>query len=159
MSKPTGDELERKPVATNRRARFEYDLLETVECGIALRGSEVKTLRTGKCSLEEAFARLQSGELWLVNCEIPEYPQASLLNHEPRRERKLLLHKRELAKLIAKAAQAGMTMVPLAVYFKRGLVKVELAIGKGRKLHDKRQAIKKTEAQKEIRQALANRRR
>jgi SsrA-binding protein len=159
MSKSTGDELERKPVATNRRARFEYDLLETVECGIALRGSEVKTLRTGKCSLEEAFARLQSGELWLVNCEIPEYPQASLLNHEPRRERKLLLHKRELAKLIAKAAQAGMTMVPLAVYFKRGLVKVELAIGKGRKLHDKRQAIKKTEAQKEIRQALANRRR
>lgn len=157
MAKAGAPSPDRRPVATNRRAKFEYDLLDTLECGIALKGSEVKTLRSGKCSLEEAFARLQNGELWLINCEIPEYPQASLLNHAPRRERKLLLHKRELDKLIAKATQSGMTIVPLALYFSGSHVKVEIAIARGRKLHDKREQIKKTEAQKEIRKALSTR--
>jgi len=150
---------DRRPIATNRRAKYEYELLETIECGVALHGSEVKTLRGGKCSLEEAFARLQNNELWLINCEIPEYPQASLLNHDPRRERKLLLHKRERDKLIAKATQTGMTIVPLAIYFSGSFVKVEIAIAKGRKLHDKREQIKKTEAQKEIRKEMSARRR
>ena len=157
MAKAGVQSADRRPVATNRRAKFEYELLDTLECGIVLKGSEVKTLRSGKCSLEEAFARLQNGELWLINCEIPEYPQASLLNHAPRRERKLLLHKRERDKLIAKATQSGMTIVPLALYFSGSHVKVEIAIAKGRKLHDKREQIKKTEAQKEIRKVLSSR--
>ena len=147
-----------RPITDNRKARHRFEVLDTLECGIELKGSEVKTLRSGKCSLEEAFARLQNDELWLVNCDIPEYPQASLLNHEPRRERKLLLHKRERDKLIAKATQSGMTVVPLAIYFSGSYVKVEIAIAKGRKLHDKREQMKKTEAQKEIRKALSTRR-
>jgi SsrA-binding protein len=157
MVKSPADENNRR-ISENRRAKFEYELLDTLECGIALKGSEVKTLRGGKVALEDAFARVQQGELWLINCEIPHYPQAAHLNHEPRRERKLLIHKRERDKFVAKANQSGFTLIPLSIYFKNGLVKVSIAVGKGKKTHDKRETLKKQDAEREIRKALAPKR-
>jgi SsrA-binding protein len=115
-------------------------------------------LRDGKVSLDEAFARVRDGELWLVGCDIAVYPQASLLNHEPKRLRKLLLHRRELQKFAEQAAHRGLTLVPLSMYFLRGKVKVKIAVGRGKKLHDKRESIKKTEAKREMQRALSSRR-
>lgn len=161
MSKPKtppSNDPNSKSICRNRRARHEYDILESLECGIVLRGSEVKSLRDNKVSLEEAYARVTDGELWLVGCDIAEYPQASLMNHEPRRTRKLLLHRRELRKFAETANQRGLTLIPLAMYFSKGKVKVEIAIGKGRKLHDKREKLKKDAATAEIKRALAARR-
>src|SRR5215212_5673897 len=137
-------------VCTNRKARHEYDILEQMECGVALTGSEVKSIRDGKISIDEAYARLKEGELWLIGCDIAEYPQATVMNHEPKRPRKLLLHKRELAKFAESAGQRGLTLIPLAVYFSRGIVKVQVAIAKGRKLHDKREKLKKQSDTREI---------
>jgi SsrA-binding protein len=147
-----------RTICTNRRARHEYEILDEIECGIVLRGSEVKSVRDGKVSLEEAYARIKDGELWLVGCDIAQYPQASLLNHEPRRQRKLLLHRRELHKFAEKASHQGLTLVPLAMYLTRGIVKVKIAIARGKKLHDKRETMKKADAQREIARALADRR-
>jgi len=146
-----------KVIARNRRASHEYEILDKLECGIVLVGSEVKSLRSGKVSLEEAYARIQNGELWLLGCDIAEYPQANMFNHEPRRPRKLLLHKRELRKFAAAADHDGLTMIPLAMYFSEGRAKVEIAVGRGRKLHDKRQKLKENDAKKEIRRALGKR--
>lgn len=145
-------------VCRNRRARHEYDLLDSLECGIALTGSEVKSIRNHKMTIEEAYARLENGEVWLLQADIAQYPQANVMNHDPRRPRKLLLKKREITKFAESAGQQGLTLVPLDVHFsERGMVKVTLAVAKGRKLHDKRERMKKQDASKEIRNALRRR--
>jgi SsrA-binding protein len=141
-------------IARNRQARHEYDVLDELECGIVLQGSEVKSLRAGKVSIEEAFARVRNGELWLVGCDIAEYPQATTLNHEPKRPRKLLLHRRELRKFAEAADDRGLTLIPLSLYFSQGRVKVKVALARGRKLHDKRDKLKKEADRREIRQAM-----
>jgi SsrA-binding protein len=141
-------------IAENRKARFEYFVLDSLECGIILQGSEVKSLRQGKCSIEEAYGRIKDGDVWLINCDIQEYTFANQLNHLPKRPRKLLLHKREVAKFAAKANDRGLTLVPLRMYFKEGKAKVLLAVCRGKRLHDKREAVKKAGAQREIQRAL-----
>ncbi len=134
-----------KVVAENRRARFNYEIGETVEAGIALTGSEVKSLRSGKATIAESYADAKGGEIWLVNANIPEYQQAGPFNnHAPKRPRKLLLHEREIDKMAAAVEREGMTIVPLKLYFnERGRAKVELAVARGKKLHDKRETEKK----------------
>jgi SsrA-binding protein len=144
-------------VCRNRKASHEYEILDDIECGLMLHGSEVKSIRNGKVSIDEAFARMRNGELWLVGCHISEYPQANVQNHEPLRTRKLLLHKRELAKFAEKADERGHTLIPLDVHFTEGKVKVTLAIARGRKLHDKREKLKRDDADREMRQALRRR--
>jgi SsrA-binding protein len=146
-----------KVVARNRRARHEFELLEKVEAGIVLTGTEVKSLRNGKSSLEESYAGIERGEVWLYGCDIPEYLQANRMNHKPKRPRKLLLHRREIDRLLAKAAEKGLTMVPLQLYFKDGIAKVELAVARGRKLYDKRQALKTQDARRDMDRALRRR--
>jgi SsrA-binding protein len=141
-------------VAQNRSARHEYEVIDTLECGIVLRGSEVKTLRNGKVTLDEAYGRVKGNEVWLVGCDIPEYVQANQFNHEPRRPRKLLLHKREIAKFADRAFEKGLTLVPLKLYFKRGKAKLLLGICRGRKLHDKREVLKKKTMQRDISRAM-----
>jgi SsrA-binding protein len=155
--KGKGDDESVKIVARNRRARFEFDLLETVEAGIVLTGTEVKSLRNGKASLEESYAGLDRGEVWLYGCDIPEYLQANRMNHKPKRPRKLLLHKGEIEKLKAKASERGLTIVPLKLYFKDGIAKVEISIARGRKLYDKREALKKQDAKRDIDRAVRGR--
>lgn len=133
-----------KVVAENRKARFNYEIGETYEAGIALTGSEVKSLRSGKATIAESYADARDGELWLVNANIPEYLQAGQFNHAPKRPRKLLLHQREINKLAGAVEREGMTVVPLKLYFnERGRAKVEIALGRGKKLHDKRETLKK----------------
>jgi SsrA-binding protein len=149
----TGDKkpASEKLVGENRKARFHFEILETYEAGLVLQGTEVKVLRSGQLSLDEAFARFDGDELWLLGASIPVYSHGNMMNHEPKRKRKCLLHARELAKLKAKAQIKGLTIVPLRVYFGgRGFAKVTLGVGKGRKLHDKRQHLKDKEAKKEI---------
>ncbi len=133
----------RKVAADNRRARFDYDIGEVFEAGIALTGTEVKSLRGGKATIGESYAAQKAGEMWLYNAYIPEYLEANRFNHETRRPRKLLLHKRQISKLGAAVEREGMTVVPLKIYFNdQGRAKVELALAKGRKSHDKREAVK-----------------
>ena len=133
-----------KIVADNRKARFNYEIGETLEAGIALTGSEVKSLRAGKATIGESYADTRDGEVWLINANIPEYLQAGRFNHSPKRPRKLLLQKREINKLIGAVEREGMTVVPLRLYFNpRGRAKVEIALAKGKKLHDKRETEKK----------------
>jgi len=146
-------------IATNRRARHDYEIEQTYEAGIQLQGSEVKTLRQGKASLQDAYAAIRDGEVFLYNAHIPEYPQASMQNHEPTRARKLLMHKGEIHKLAVKTEQQGYTLVPLKLYFKQNRVKVEIALARGRKHYDKRQAIAKREAQREMQRAAGAARR
>lgn len=141
-------------VTQNRRARFEYEVLDMLECGIVLVGSEVKSIRGGKTSIEEAYGRVKDDELWLVGCDIPEYPQASLLNHEPKRARKLLLHRREIRKFADRAKEQGLTLIPLKMYFSKGRIKVLMGLCRGKKKHDKREAIKKREGQRDIGRAM-----
>jgi len=133
-----------KVIADNRKARFNYAIGETFEAGIALTGSEVKSLRAGKTSIAESYASARDGELWLYNSNISEYKQAGRFNHAPKRPRKLLLHKRQINKLIGAVEREGMTVVPLKMYFnEKGRAKIELALAKGKKLHDKRETDKK----------------
>jgi SsrA-binding protein len=141
-------------VSENRRGRHDYEILDTLECGIALLGSEVKSLRAGKISIDEAYGRVEKGEVWLLGCDIPEYDKANQLNHKPRRRRKLLLHRREIAKFAGHAFDKGLTLVPLKLYFSRGRVKLLLGIGRGRKRHDKREKLKADTARREIDAAL-----
>jgi SsrA-binding protein len=137
------DKLSVGVAAQNRRARHDFLITETVEAGLMLRGSEVKSLREGKASIAEAYAAEEGGELWLLNAYIPEYSGASAFGHEPRSKRKLLVHRRELAKLTASTERKGMSLVPLKIYFNdRGIAKVQLGLGEGKKHHDKRQALK-----------------
>ncbi len=154
-----GDEEGVKVVTRNRRAFHDYEILDRIECGVALVGTEVKSLRDGHANLEDAYAKLEDGELWLIGSEIPEYAMGNRLNHKPKRPRKLLLHRREIDKFVGKASQRGYTLVPLRLYFKRGRAKVELAVAKGKQAFDKRQALKKADSEREIRRAMSNRRR
>jgi SsrA-binding protein len=144
-------------IGQNRKARHEFDVLETLECGIVLVGSEVKSLRTGRLSLDEAYARVKDDEVWLLGCDIPEYVQANRFNHPPRRPRKLLLHRREIKRFAQRAYEKGLTLVPLRMYFKEGRAKVLLGLCKGRKLHDKRDKLKKDQARRDIARAQRNR--
>ena len=147
-----------KSVAENRRARHHYEILDSIECGMVLHGSEVKSLRDGRCSIEEAYARFKDGELWLVDCEIDEYRQATIWNHPTKRTRKLLLHRRELNRFAGRAKERGLTLVPLRVYFTdRSVAKCVIALCKGRKLHDKREVMKKADARREMDRAMKNR--
>jgi SsrA-binding protein len=157
--KKKGEEDGVKLITRNRRAFHEYAVEDTLECGIVLTGTEVKSLREGGTSLEEAYAKVEGGEVWLIGCDIPEYSMGNRLNHKPKRPRKLLLHRREIAKFAGKASQRGFTLVPLRMYFKNGRAKVELGVARGRNLYDKRQEAKKADAQREIRQVMKDRRR
>jgi SsrA-binding protein len=147
------DDKNQRLIAQNRKARHNYEVLDTLECGIVLVGSEVKSLRTGQLSLEEAYGRVERGEVWLVNCDIPEYTFSHQLNHNPRRRRKLLLHRREIQKFASSAYEKNLTLVPLKMYFQRGRAKVLLGICRGKKTYDKRQSLKKKEMQREIQRA------
>ncbi len=158
-AKKGGDEKPaERVVAENRKARHDYEIVDTLECGIVLVGSEVKSLRGGRMSLDEAYGRVEGSEVWLLGSDIPEYDKANQLNHKPKRPRKLLLHRREIAKFAGHAFEKGLTLVPLKMYFKNGRVKVLLGIGRGRKAHDKRQKLKAQTAQRDIEQALRGRR-
>ena len=139
-----------KVIASNRRARHEYAIEETLEAGVALTGTEVKSLRLGKATIAESYADARGGELWLINSNIPEYLQANRFNHMPKRPRKLLLHKRQISKLIGAVEREGMTLVPLKLYFnEKGRAKVELALARGKKLYDKRETEKKRSWQRD----------
>jgi len=148
----------RRVIAENRRARHDYELLETLECGIELRGTEVKSLRQGKASIAEAFALSRRGELWLVGAHIPEYAFGNIHNHPPVRDRKLLLHKRELEGWEKKVREKGVTVVPLSIYFKGALVKVSIALARGRKVYDKREREREKTDQRDIDRAMSRRR-
>jgi SsrA-binding protein len=146
-------------VCRNRRASHEYEILDTIECGLVLVGTEVKSLRDGHATLEDAYAKIEGNEVWLVGCEIPEYPFGNRLNHKPKRTRKLLLRRSEIGKFAGKASQRGFTLVPLRLYFKKGKAKVEIAVARGKQRHDKRESLKKAEAKREMDRATARRRR
>jgi len=150
-------ETGRKLVAQNKRARYDYDLGDTWEAGLVLTGTEVKSLRAGRASLVDGYGRIKDGEVWLEGVHIPEYVQGTWTNHAPRRPRKLLLHRREINKIIAKSKEPGVTIVPLSLYFKDGKAKVEIALGRGKKSYDKRQAIAKREAEREMAKARSAR--
>ncbi len=147
-----------KIIATNRKAHFNYEILEKDEAGIALLGSEVKALREGKANLSDSYAHIRNNEIFLLNCHISPYPNAGPFNHEPLRPRKLLLHAKEIVKLITKIQEKGLTVVPLRLYFKKGRVKVELGLAKGKKLYDKRESIKRKDTDREIAKALKRKR-
>ena len=147
-----------RPISENRRARHKYEILEQVECGMVLRGSEVKSMREGKVSIQEAYGRVKKNELWLLGCDIPEFRQATIWNHEPRRPRKLLVHTRQLQKLTARATEKGLTLVPLKLYFNdRGIAKLLLGVCKGKKTHDKRESIKKADSDRRIERNMRRR--
>ena len=143
-----------RTVATNRRARHEYLILETVEAGLVLRGTEVKALRAGLVNFKDAYATVRNGEAWLLGCHISPYSHGTDANHDPERDRKLLLHRREIARLAGKIAERGLTLVPLRLYFKKGRAKIELGLARGKKLHDKRSALREREVRREMDKAI-----
>jgi len=153
------DDEEIQSVCRNRRALHEYEIFDALECGLVLTGTEVKSLRENAASLEDAYAKIQGRELWLIGSDIPEYTMGNRLNHKPKRPRKLLVHRREIDKFAGKASQQGYTLVPLRLYFKKGIAKVEIAVARGKKQYDKRESEKKATATKEIRKAMKDRRR
>lgn len=147
-----------KTIAQNRKATHRYEITEKIECGIVLKGSEVKSLREGKLSLDEAYVRIRSHEVWLVGADIPEYKQATIWNHDPKRPRKLLVHSHQYEKLATRAFEKGLSLIPLRVYFNdRGIVKVMVGVGKGKKLHDKRDSLKKADVKRQIDRAMRKR--
>jgi SsrA-binding protein len=149
-----------KPIATNKKAHRDYKILETMECGIELKGSEVKSLRAGRMNLDDSFARIENNEVILYNAHISPYLEASYLNVETKRPRKLLLRRNQISKLTGQVAQRGFTLVPLKSYFsERGFAKIELALCRGKKLYDRREDMKRREAEMEMRRALKSRRR
>jgi SsrA-binding protein len=148
----------RKVIARNRRAYHDYAIEDTIEAGLVLTGTEVKSLRAGRASLTDGFAQIVDGEMWLYNVHIPEYIAGTWTNHAPRRIRKLLLHRKEIDRLAARVAEQGLTLVPLELYFKDGNVKVELGLGRGKRTYDKRQDLAKRDAAREIDRALKRRR-
>jgi SsrA-binding protein len=145
-------------VARNRRARHDYHIEDTVEAGLVLTGTEVKSLRAGRASLNEAFAQITDGEMWLHGLHIPEYTQGTWNNHAPRRTRKLLLHRKEIDRLASEVAERGFTIVPLSLYFSGGRAKVELALARGKRAYDKRQDLAQRDAAREVDRALRRRR-
>ena len=146
-------------VASNRSATHDYEILETYEAGLVLRGTEVKSLRESKTSLRESFARIEGTEAWLIACHITPYAQGNRENPDPLRKRKLLLHRAEINRLLGKTQERGLTLIPLRVYFKRGRAKVELGLGRGKKLYDKRQALREREARRDMDKAVRARQR
>lgn len=144
----------RKLVAQNRKARHNWSVLDTYETGIVLTGTEVKSLRLGHASLVDAFATVDDGEVWLRNAHIPEYTEGTWTNHEPRRSRKLLLHKQEIDRLVGKIKESGLSLVPLSLYFSDGKAKIELALARGKQAHDKRHDLAKRDAEREIQRAM-----
>jgi SsrA-binding protein len=146
-----------KPIAENRRARHDYHLLERFEAGLVLTGTEVKSLREGHATLQRAFADVRGGEVWLVGAHIPEYAQGNLANHDPDRDRKLLLHRREIASLVGKVRERGLTLIPTRLYWKDGRAKVEVALARGKEARDKRRDIADRDARRQIERALKNR--
>jgi SsrA-binding protein len=150
-------ETGRKVVAQNRRARHDYHIEETFEAGLVLTGTEVKSLRAGHASLVDGYALVRDDEAWLMGVHIPEYTEGTWTNHEPRRARKLLLHRREIGKLIEKTQEQGLTIVPLALYFKEGRAKVEIAVARGKRSYDKRQDLAKRDAAREMERATRRR--
>jgi SsrA-binding protein len=151
-------DVNNKVIASNRRARHEYAIEDVMEAGVALTGTEVKSLREGRASLADGFAQVYDGEVWLYNVHIPEYTMGTWTNHTPRRTRKLLLHRGEIERLIRKTSEQGLTLIPLSMYFKDGKVKVELALGRGKRTYDKRQDLAKRDATREVERALRRRR-
>jgi SsrA-binding protein len=156
MSKPD-ENPEIESIAKNRRARHDYAIIDTWEAGLVLTGSEVKSLRDGKANLSDAYGIVRDGEIYLINLHISVYERASYNNHEPTRTRKLLLHKREIGRLIGAIERQGLTLIPLELYFKRGIAKVAIALGKGKKQHDKREDAKARDADREIARAVRTR--
>jgi SsrA-binding protein len=150
-----GDEI--KVVCRNKKARHEYEILETLEAGMVLQGTEVKSLREGRVNLKDSYVKIRGGEAFLVEAHISPYPHGNRMNHDPQRERKLLLHKREIRRLTGKVQERGLTLIPLKIYFKSGLAKVELALAKGKRIYDKRAAIKRREERRELMRALKGR--
>ena len=153
-NKTSSEDPNLRTVCRNRKARHEYDVLDEIDCGIQLYGSEVKSIRNNKVSIDDAYGRVEGEEVWLINCDIAEYPQATIVNHDRRRKRKLLLHRREIRKFAESGEQQGLTLVPLAVLIRRGFVKVRLGLCRGRKLHDKRERLKKQADRREMDAAI-----
>lgn len=153
MSKQTGIKI----IAKNRKARHDYHILDTYEAGIALTGSEIKSVRAGQVNLRDGYATIKDDEMWLYNVHISAYEQANRENHDPRRTRKLLLHRREISGLVGKLREKGLTLIPLRVYLKKSLAKVELGLAQGKKQYDKRATLKEKEAQRQINRALGQR--
>jgi len=153
MVKETGQKL----IAQNKKARHDYAILDTYECGIVLTGTEVKSLRAGRASLIDGFAMIENGELWMHGVHIPEYTEGTWTNHTPRRKRKLLVHRDEIRKIAAKTKDSGITLVPLQLYFKDGRAKVEIATAKGKKAHDKRDTLLEQQATREIEREISHR--
>ncbi len=147
----------RKVIASNRKARHDYSVLDTYEAGLVLVGTEVKSLREGRANLVDAFAQIDGGEAWLHNLHIPEYTQGTWTNHSPRRRRKLLLHSEEIGKLIGRTQESGFTLVPLSLYFKDGRAKVEIALARGKKDYDRRHALAERDARRDMQRALGRR--
>ena len=150
---PSREEAHEATVATNRKARHEYTILDTIEAGLVLRGAEVKSLRQGNATLVEGYAGIKNGEVWLIGVHINPYEHGSLADHDPLRPRKLLLHRKEIRKLHARIGERGLTVIPLKLYFKNGVAKVLLGVARGKKEHDKRQDISKRDAERAIRSA------
>jgi SsrA-binding protein len=157
QAKSSNRQTGRKIIASNRKARHDYAIVDVYEAGVMLKGTEVKSLRLGRASLLDGFATIDDGEIFLRNVHIPEYEQGSWTNHEPRRVRKLLLHKEEIDRLIGKTRESGLTLVPLSMYFSEGKVKVELALARGKRSYDKRQDLAKRDADREVARALGRR--
>jgi len=147
----------RKVIVSNRRARHDYEIMDSYEAGIVLTGTEVKSLRAGRASLADAYASVEGGEVWLRGVHIPEYDQGSWTNHEPRRTRKLLLHRKEILRLIGKTREGGLSLVPLSMYFSDGKVKVEIALARGKRSYDKRADLAKRDADREVQRAMGRR--
>jgi SsrA-binding protein len=147
----------RKFIAQNKKARYDYHIDDTWEAGLVLLGTEVKSLRMGRASLVDGYAQVRDGELWLMNVHIPEYLQGTWTNHSARRSRKLLLHKREIQRIIEKTRESGLTLIPLSLYFNDGRAKVEIGLARGKKSHDKRQAIAEREGKREMARAARHR--
>jgi SsrA-binding protein len=158
MSPRTEGTPEQKTVASNRKARHDYQILERFEAGIQLTGSEVKSLRQGRASLTEAYARIEGGEAWLESMHIPPYEQGEKRGYDPLRRRKLLLHKREIERLLGKQKEQGLALVPMRVYFTHGIAKLELGLGRGKREYEKRQSTLKRQAEREMERAMSRRR-
>lgn len=151
----SADESTEKIVVTNRRASHDYFIIDRYETGIVLRGTEVKSLRAGSATLQDGYAEIRSGELWLVGMHISPFEKGNINNHEPKRDRKLLMHRQEIRRLIGKVSEKGLTLIPLRVYFKKNIAKVELGLARGKKSYDKREAIAKREVQRRLRREYA----
>ena len=149
--------MDSKTITVNRKAYHDYNILESLEAGIVLSGSEIKSIRAGRVNIRDAYARPENGELWLVNAHIASYEAASRFGHEPNRARKLLLHRRQIDELTAQVSQKGLTLIPLKLYIKKGTAKLELGVGRGKKLHDKREAIARRETERVIERAMKRR--